>query len=272
MGGTCEKAAQKRGDVLDAIEFETIDQNGDEEIGLIVLGKDGSSSGDLINEETLKVFDERGYAVNVLTDEEDESGEGDTEEAAEETTEEQAEETTEETTEETAEEQTEEIAEEPAQEPAEEQAAANEAEEEEPISEARLQAKENVISMMEEYGKDLEVILCADDTQALGAWDAISEEKRKVGHDVIIFGFDANRASVKEVASGNIRSTFFNDFLEQSKSASDAAFAFLRGDSVQPFIYCEYVNVTLDNAQEIFDIMQNTRKDASSDAEEEEAD
>ena len=143
--------------------------------------------------------------------------------------------------------------------------------EEEPISEARLQAKENVIRMMDEYGKDLEVILCANDDQALGAWDAISEEKKKVGHDVIIFGFDANRASVKEVASGNIRSTFFNDFLEQSKSASDAAFAFLRGDSVQPCIYCEYVNVTVDNAQEIFDIMQNARKDVSSDAEEEEA-
>ena len=242
VGGTCEKAAQKRADVLDAAEPETIDQNGDEEIGLIVLGKDGISSG--------------------------------------------------ESAEEAADEAAEEPAAEPAQEPEEEQAVTNgpeaeaEAEnagaaqtdeeiqeevEEEPISEARLQAKENVIRMMDEYGKDLEVILCANDDQALGAWDAISEEKKKVGHDVIIFGFDANRASVKEVASGNIRSTFFNDFLEQSKSASDAAFAFLRGDSVQPCIYCEYVNVTVDNAQEIFDIMQNARKDVSSDAEEEEA-
>lgn len=276
VGGTCEKAAQKRADVLDAAEPETIDQNGDEEIGLIVLGKDGISSGDLVNEETLKAFDERGYAVNVLTDGEDESGEGDTEESAEEAADEAAQEP----------------AAEPAQEPEEEQAVTNgpeaeaeaenagaaqtdeeiqEEEEEEPISEARLQAKENVIRLMDEYGKDLEVILCANDDQALGAWDAISEEKKKVGHDVIIFGFDANRASVKEVASGNIRSTFFNDFLEQSKSASDAAFAFLRGDSVQPCIYCEYVNVTVDNAQEIFDIMQNSRKDVSSDAEQKEA-
>jgi len=235
VGGTFDKAAQKRADVLDTAEFETIDQNGDEEIGLIALGKDGSSAGDLVNEETLKAFDERGYAVNVLTSEEDESGEGDTEESAEAATDEPAEDA------------------------------------EEPVSQGRLEAKENVISMMDEFGKDLEVILCADDTQALGAWDAISEEKRKVGHDVIIFGFDATADSVKETASGNIRSTFFNDFMEQSKSASDAALAFLRGDSVQPCIYCEYVSVTVDNAQEISDIMQNTRKDAPSDAEEEEA-
>ncbi len=266
VGGTFDKAAQKRADVLDTAEFETIDQNGDEEIGLIALGKDGSSAGDLVNEETLKAFDERGYAVNVLTSEEDESGEGDTEESAEAATDEPAEDAVEDAADAPAED----AAEAPA-ENAVEEAAGQEAEAEEPVSQGRLEAKENVISMMDEFGKDLEVILCADDTQALGAWDAISEEKRKVGHDVIIFGFDATADSVKETASGNIRSTFFNDFMEQSKSASDAALAFLRGDSVQPCIYCEYVSVTVDNAQEISDIMQNTRKDAPSDAEEEEA-
>ena len=132
----------------------------------------------------------------------------------------------------------------------------SEASEEEELSpeEVRERAKEQVLDWMKEYGKQLDVILCADDMQALGAWDAVSEEKRLVGHDVLIMGFDSNRESLEEVASGNIRSTFFNDFMEQSSNASNAVLAFLKGIAVEPVMTSEYVSVTVDNAQEILDI------------------
>ena len=132
----------------------------------------------------------------------------------------------------------------------------SEASEEEELSpeEVRERAKEQVLDWMKEYGKQLDVILCADDMQALGAWDAVSEEKRLVGHDVLIMGFDSNRESLEEVASGNIRSTFFNDFMEQSGNASNAVLAFLKGIAVEPVKTSEYVSVTVDNAQEILDI------------------
>lgn len=132
----------------------------------------------------------------------------------------------------------------------------SEASEEEELSpeEVRERAKEQVLDWMKEYGKQLDVILCADDMQALGAWDAVSEEKRLVGHDVLIMGFDSNRESLEEVASGNIRSTFFNDFMEQSSNASNAVLAFLKGIAVEPVKTSEYVSVTVDNAQEILDI------------------
>lgn len=132
----------------------------------------------------------------------------------------------------------------------------SEASEEEELSpeEVRERAKEQVLDWMKEYGKQLDVILCADDMQALGAWDAVSEEKRLVGHDVLIMGFDSNRESLEEVASGNIRSTFFNDFMEQSSNASNAVLAFLKGIAVEPVQTSEYVSVTVDNAQEILDI------------------
>ena len=107
---------------------------------------------------------------------------------------------------------------------------------------------------MKEYGKQLDVILCADDMQALGAWDAVNEEKKRVGHDVLIMGFDSNTDSLTEVAAGNIRSTFFNDFMEQSGNASNAVLSFLKGIEVQPVMTSEYVSVTVDNAQEILDI------------------
>jgi ABC-type sugar transport system substrate-binding protein len=132
----------------------------------------------------------------------------------------------------------------------------SEASEEEELSpeEVRERAKEQVLDWMKEYGKQLDVILCADDMQALGAWDAVSEEKRLVGHDVLIMGFASNRESLEEVASGNIRSTFFNDFMEQSSNASNAVLAFLKGIAVEPVKTSEYVSVTVDNAQEILDI------------------
>ena len=135
--------------------------------------------------------------------------------------------------------------------------------------EVRERAKEQVLDWMKEYGKQLDVILCADDMQALGAWDAVSEEKRLVGHDVLIMGFDSNRESLEEVASGNIRSTFFNDFMEQSSNASNAVLAFLKGIAVEPVKTSEYVSVTVDNAQEILDMSVTVQEsEAEQDSEE----
>ena len=135
--------------------------------------------------------------------------------------------------------------------------------------EVRERAKEQVLDWMKEYGKQLDVILCADDMQALGAWDAVSEEKKRVGHDVLIMGFDSNTESLEEVAAGNIRSSFFNDFMEQSKNASDAVLAYLKGIEVQRCAMSEYVSVTVDNAQEILDISMKTQEnDPDSDTEE----
>ena len=74
---------------------------------------------------------------------------------------------------------------------------------------------EQVVGWMSEYGKELDLILCADDTQAMGALNGISDEKKRVGHDVLIMGFGAYTESLTEAAAGNIYSTFFNDFTEQ---------------------------------------------------------
>ena len=80
---------------------------------------------------------------------------------------------------------------------------------------------EQVVGWMSEYGKELDLILCADDTQAMGALNGISDEKKRVGHDVLIMGFGAYTESLTEAAAGNIYSTFFNDFMDQSQDASN---------------------------------------------------
>lgn len=127
-------------------------------------------------------------------------------------------------------------------------------ESEEEFDSEREEAREQVISMMDEYGKELELILCADDEQALGAWDAVRDEKRKVGHDVMILGFDATQESLQEVASGNIAGTFFNDFMGQARNSSDAVLEYIKGGTVPFEMLTEYVCVTIDNAQELLDV------------------
>jgi len=111
------------------------------------------------------------------------------------------------------------------------------------------------VSWMSEYGKELDLILCADDTQAMGALNGISDEKKRVGHDVLIMGFGAYTESLAEAAAGNIYSTFFNDFMDQAQNASNTVLAFLKGAGAdQSSMISEYVSVTVDNAQEILDI------------------
>ena len=133
---------------------------------------------------------------------------------------------------------------------------------------------EQVVDWMTDYGKELDLILCADDSQALGALNGISDEKKRVGHDVLIMGFDAHTESLAEAAAGNIYSTFFNDFMEQSQNASNTVLAFLKGAGADQGaeMISEYVSVTVDNAQEILDIaekMQESEADSTDINEEE---
>ena len=228
-GSTYAEASSKRADVLETAGIEEIDQSGDEEIGVLVLGSGGEEPGDAVNQETLRILGERGLPGRMLEEEADESGE-ETDTAEE----------------------------------------ANAAEED-PASNRRNETREEVIRCMEEYGKELEVILCSDDIQALGALDAVRDEKKLVGHDVMIFGFDCSSESLREAASGSIVNTFFRDFMEQSKTLSETALALLRGDSAKVRSSCEYVSVTVDNAQEILDITLKSLDAGQKDEEDEES-
>ena len=217
VGNSYDLAAGRRAELIESTGLEKLDPGKDDNVGVVVLYSGEDEPGNKVNRDTLSSIEELDLPIYVLTDdEEEETGED--------------------------------------QETEEEQDPEESGKEELSAEEVRASAKEQVIEWMKDYGKSLDVILCADDAQALGAWDAVSEEKRRVGHDVMIMGFDSTSESLEEVAAGNIRSTFFNDFMEQSGNASNAVLAFLKGIEVQPVMISEYVSVTVDNAQEILDI------------------
>lgn len=246
VGGDDTKAAQMRADVLDKMDFSLIDLNEDREIGTIVIRDSDGSDAERINQETLKALEERHYTVNILdkdeNEEDDPSGEetDDTQEA-DEPEEEEAEDGSPDG------EDPEAASEEPHEAIWEADASPEEIEKE--------ATYELVISKMEEYGGDLELILCANDSQAAGAWKAVSEEKRLVGHDVLILGLGAGEETLQEVARGNITGTLFNNSMEQAKCAADYAISYIKGIDVPYYTAFDFVNVTVDNAQEILDIL-----------------
>jgi len=244
VGGDDTKAAQMRADVLDNMDFSLIDLNEDHEIGTIVLRDSDGSDAERINLETLKALEERHYTVKIL----DENGEDDPSGEEADDTQEADEPEEEETEEETPDgEDLEAASEEPHEAIWEVDASPEEIEKE--------AAYELVISKMEEYGGDLELILCANDSQAAGAWKAVSEEKRLVGHDVLILGLGAGEETLQEVARGNITGTLFNNSMEQAKCAADYAISYIKGIDVPYYTAFDFVNVTVDNAQEILDIL-----------------
>ena len=246
VGGDDTKAAQMRADVLDNMDFSLIDLNEDREIGTIVIRDSDGSDAERINQETLKALEERHYTVNILdkdeNEEDDPSGEEtDDTQVVDEPEEEEAEDGSPDG------EDPEAASEEPHEAIWEVDASPEEIEKE--------AAYELVISKMEEYGGDLELILCANDSQAAGAWKAVSEEKRLVGHDVLILGLGAGEETLQEVARGNITGTLFNNSMEQAKCAADYAISYIKGIDVPYYTAFDFVNVTVDNAQEILDIL-----------------
>ena len=124
-------------------------------------------------------------------------------------------------------------------------------------------------ALIKEHRKEVEVILCANDMLAMAAIEAVSDNKRSIGHDVQILGAEATEESLEAVAAGELLGTIFNDYLAQSRKGADAALAFFKGEKVPYYTYCDYVRVTDENAREILDVAAEAF--AQEDEEEEES-
>ena len=120
----------------------------------------------------------------------------------------------------------------------------------------QAQAQEKVASALASYGDDIEVVFCNNDAMGLGALQAIQAAGRTVGTDIYLVGVDALAEALEDVIAGTFTGTVFNDHFAQSHSAADAAISFIKGESVEYYIGCDYVKVTLDNAQDVLDSVQ----------------
>lgn len=118
------------------------------------------------------------------------------------------------------------------------------------------QAQQIVANALGQYGNDVEVVFCNNDAMALGALQAIQSAGRTVNEDIFLVGVDALSEALEDVIAGTMTGTVFNDHFSQSHSAADAAIRFVNGETNEYYIGCDYVKVTIENAQDVLDMVK----------------
>ncbi len=109
-------------------------------------------------------------------------------------------------------------------------------------------------------GQRPEVIISNNDAMALGVITALEEAGLSAGEDVYVVGVDALAEALGKVADGEMVGTVFNDYISQSHNAADAAMKYLRGESNEHYIGCEYIKVNASNAQEILALVDKNNE------------
>ena len=104
-----------------------------------------------------------------------------------------------------------------------------------------------------QFGDQVEVVFCNNDSMALGALQAIQAAGRVIGEDIYLVGVDALTDAVQNIVDGKFTGTVFNDYFGQAQGAAELAVKFLNGEEVDAVNMVDYVKVTADNAAEILE-------------------
>ena len=75
----------------------------------------------------------------------------------------------------------------------------------------REKAREGCATLLSEYGKDIEAVICSNDEMALGALEAITEGGRTVGENVYLLGIGGAQDALQAVTDGNMTGTVQED-------------------------------------------------------------
>ena len=105
------------------------------------------------------------------------------------------------------------------------------------------EAQEIAASALAEYGDQIDVIICNNDSMAMGAASAIRTCGRTVGKDILLVGVDALEECQDMVRAGTMTGTVLNDYVTQSHKAVDVAIEALRGTPIEDYYWVDYVKV-----------------------------
>ncbi len=107
----------------------------------------------------------------------------------------------------------------------------------------RDRAQELATAALEEFGEEIDVIICNSDDMALGALQAIRDNGRAVGENIYLVGADALDEAVALVESGAMTGTVLNDHIAQSRKAVEAAIQYIEGGRVDKYAWFDYQKV-----------------------------
>lgn len=114
----------------------------------------------------------------------------------------------------------------------------------------RIAANKTLSKVLAGYGKDIEVVICANDTVALGAMDAISEGGRVVGENIYLIGADGFTKSLEYIHGGKITGTVLCDLHTQAEKLAELTQELLTQPATEKRYYVNHITVTAENAEE----------------------
>jgi len=107
----------------------------------------------------------------------------------------------------------------------------------------RSRGQEIAMNALTQYGDAIEVIFANNDDMAVGAYQAIEAAGRVVGEDIYLVGVDALDEAITLVNEGKMTGTVLNDHIGQSHGAADAAIKLVNGETIDKYIWIDYVKV-----------------------------
>jgi len=108
-------------------------------------------------------------------------------------------------------------------------------------------AKEICKQAFSKYGRDLELIFCDSSALALGAMEAVRENGRTPGRDVIIIGAGIEKASQEAIRTGAVTAALVEDAEALCQQIVQTVKNLLRGKETEQKNYVDYKVITHEN-------------------------
>ena len=115
--------------------------------------------------------------------------------------------------------------------------------------------------ILNEYGKEVEVVLCSTEGRALAAADGVQLRHRLVGRDILVVGTSAHEETCEAIINKLMSGSTFTDFYEQASLTAVAAKDLIEGNQQEKMIANVVFKVTEENAQEVLDLLWKTMID-----------
>lgn len=110
-------------------------------------------------------------------------------------------------------------------------------------------AKETCEKLLANYGKDIEVVICTNDTLALGALEAIQDGGRTVGEDIYLIGAGGEEKALEQIEAGKLTGTVLCDLESQIQKLAELTQTLLSQPAQQRRNYVNHQIVTSENVK-----------------------
>lgn len=110
-------------------------------------------------------------------------------------------------------------------------------------------AEESFEKLLANYGKDVEVVICTNDTVALGTQKAIEDGGRTVGVDIYLIGAEGADEAIGKIVNGELSGTVYCDIRTQAKEIFTMIEKLNHPETAEKRILVDHVIVVKENAE-----------------------